>query len=364
MFAFLWYAEREHSRTGRGNGVSKPEAERSRARKQLQMLLGEMLADAHKRERLLQSGINQTTLMRWQSGESEPRWTSIQLILEHCQEEDRAALAPLIEQLWPLAWQKTVARTSTRTAPAAIPSAFYSRILLTLAETPDSLRYLSICHLVLHQALQHLDPDREGMHMSVIRCVPSVKDSKIRCLRESAGLGTLSPSGGLETDGALLGAESLAGQAASSYQLVTKQGPSSTGCSEEQEGSAVATPILRAGRIGGCLLLESQSSPLLTTICTLLKEYALLVALAFDPKDFFEQAALSLSVMPPKSMQQPLLTSLHERKIAIMRTCGMESKQAEDLALQEIVDELARSAAERDRENVGAQQDSGRSTEA
>ncbi len=338
------------------------EAERSRARKQLQLLLGAMLADTSKREHLLQSGINQTTLMRWQSGESEPRWTSIKLILEHCQEEDRAALEPLIEHLWPLAWRKTVARSSTPSAP--VPPAFYSRILLTLAETPDSLRYLSICHLVLHQALQHLDPDREGMHMSVIRCIPSVRDHRIRCLRESVGLGTLSPSGGLETDGALLGAESLAGQAVSSYQLVMKQGPSSTGCSEEQEGSAAATPILRAGRIAGCLLLESQSSTLLPVICSLLKEYALLVALAFDPKDFVEQAALSLSVMPPESVQQPLLDSLHERKIAIMRTCGMESKQAENLALQEIVDELARSAAERDRENAGPQQDAGRSTEA
>jgi transcriptional regulator with XRE-family HTH domain len=335
--------------------VSKAtEAERNRARKQLQMLLGKILADAQKRERLLKSGINQSTLARWQSGESEPRWTSIQLILEHCQEEDRAALVPVIEQLWPLAWQQTITHDSAQINPAAIPSAFYSRILLTLAETPDSLRYLSICHLVLHQALQHLDPDREGMHISVIRCMPSVIDNRIRYLRESAGLGTLSTASGLETDGALFGAESLAGEAVSSYQLVTRQGCSSSGYSEAEVGSAVATPILRAGRISGCLLVESQSLCLSPEVCALIKEYALLIALAFDSKDFFDQAALSLSVMPSKPIQQPLLASLHERKIALMRAGGMESRQAENLALQQIVDELTRSPSRLDRQSTDA----------
>lgn len=330
--------------------MRQADLDREEALKELRELLGKSFSDPSNRARILQTGISNSTINRWINGESEPRAANVRMILEKCDPEYQALLTPLIETLWPTVIAKKEAHAPSFFL-ATIPSAFYSRVHMTLAETPDSLRYLSICHLVLQQALQQLDPERNGIEITIIHCVPPTpKSQKVSCLRESVALSSKAfPTSNLRTKDLFLGAESLAGYAISSFQtVVNAQGIYYSPFQEESNpASAVAVPILRAGRIGGCLLVEpSQPQFLAPEIYSLIKEYAALVALAFEPETFFERASIRLSMMPPKEVQEQILATFHERKMHLMRSKVIDSTEADVEVIQQIISELATQASQ------------------
>lgn len=308
-------------------------ARREEAREALREILARMFTTPSTRERLLKTGISDSTFRRWASGESEPRFSNVQRILETCDPADQEALLPVVEQLWP-----DLFSLSRLDVPLGwvIPSAFYARVHVALAETPESLRYWAMCRLVLHQAVVHLDPERSGISISLVQCVPSAAEQKVRALREVVGLTSSVTIG--ESDvalkGTFLGAESLAGYAVSTFQLAVEQQPTGE--------SAVAAPLLRGGRIGGCLLVERRQEPSFSPpVCTLIQQYAHLLTPALEVQDFFERNQIGLVLMPSQESQAPLLASWQQRKMRLMREQGLESSEAEQRVLQETVEELA-----------------------
>src|SRR5207302_1764603 len=83
---------------------------------------------------------------------------------------------------------------------------FYARLLQARASTSENLRFWSTCHLILQQALEQLDPERLGMSIWVVRCMPpSGPYNKVRSLRESVGLGTPPWPGNMEQTAMFLG---------------------------------------------------------------------------------------------------------------------------------------------------------------
>lgn len=307
--------------------------EKEYAQQQLQQLLKKIFKDPAERTRILrQTSLDNSTVSRWLNGDTRPRPASLRLILEHCSPDDQKVLAELIDVI--------TKDGAPSLSEFAIPSTFYSRVLLTLAETPHSLRFSAIGHLILQQAAQQLDPMRMGMDMTLLRCVHTPRG--VRCLQESLRLRKTPAS--QSSLYYFSGLESLAGYAVSSFQIaVNKQGVYYTLTQEEvYDVTAIAVPILREGCIGGCLLIEVPfSRDLMSEELTLIKDYALVIALAFDPKYFFERSALRFIIAPPKETQTSLLLSVHERKLALMRSQDLDSTEADLQVTQQIIDDLA-----------------------
>lgn len=307
--------------------------EKEYAKQQLQQLLKKIFKDPAERARILRhTSLDNSTVNRWLNGETQPRAASLKLILEYCPPDDQKALAELIELT------AKEAPTPSSLAGPAIPSTFYARVLLTLAETPHSLRFSAIGHLVLQQAIQQLDPLRTGMDITILRCVHA--STGIRCLQESLRLQKTSQT----SLNYFFGIESLAGYAVSSFQIAyNKHGIYYTLTQEEvDDATAIAVPILRAGCIGGCLLIEAPLPRGFTPEeLSVIKDYALVIALAFDPRYFFEKSEIDFIIVPPKKAQMKLLLSMHERKIALMRSKGIDSSEADFLVTQQIIADLA-----------------------
>ncbi|WP_126577874.1 GAF domain-containing protein [Tengunoibacter tsumagoiensis] len=320
------------------------DAKRSEALKELREAIGTIFAQQPERDRLLQeTHISLSTLRRWLNGDSEPRLANLQLLVEKCQPEARTMLQRSIQQVWPGSAMREPTResmTSKLQLPqASVPAEFYERVHVALAETPDSLRFWSVCQLVLKQALQHLDPDLTGLLLTVVQCVPPLESQKIRYLHESVRVGTPPWKGELETRSIFLGAESLPGAAISSFQILIEQ---NRGQRHTERGSIAATPILRAGRIAGCLVAESlQPRYFSSALCSLLKNYATLLAIAIDPADFYERVQIGLVLLPPAEEQKAVLNSYQQRKMAAMRTLQLDGTQAELYVLQQMGAELA-----------------------
>src|SRR5579859_7458767 len=80
-----------------------------------------------------------------------------------------------------------------QTEEAQIPAIFYESILNGSITLSPSLRFYSLASMVVQQALGHLDPQRLGLTVNVIQCMPPVGDvgvEKVRSLREVVGMGT------------------------------------------------------------------------------------------------------------------------------------------------------------------------------
>ncbi len=315
----------------------KGEGGREHYLEELRALLKKIFSDPGNRAGIIQTGINNSTITRWINGESEPRPANLNLILEHCSFVERQALQALSEKLHSTATRKELSPP----AFPSIPAAFYARVHLALAETPASLRYVSIGNLVLKQALQHLDPERTGMDITLLKCVPSAKGT-ILCLQESLKARAFS-----SFTHYFLGAESLAGYAVASFQMaIEKRGIYYAILQEEASAvSAVAVPILQTGNSGGCLFIELPHARNFTPAeYALIKEYALLIGIAFETEDFYEKSAIRLIAMPPRNLQERILASFYERKLHLMRSRTMDNTQAEREVIQHIISELADSA--------------------
>jgi len=272
------------------------------------------------------TGISESTVRRWISGESRPRRANLKTLLRQLPDEERQILWPHATALWPDLETDEPSSEPVMEPITAIPSPFYSRVLKALRESPPSLRYRSICQLVLHQALLHFDPARDGMQGTVVHCIFDEKQHLVQYLYERFTLGW-NPIPANQRF--LQGAESIAGETVSSASVVITP-------------TSIAVPILRAGHIGGALRF-SAPKPLPSfnaEMAALMWDYADLVALALDLQDFYDVAQIKLLVMPPPDRQEPLLATLQARKITFIREQRISAAQAEQCALQQIADEL------------------------
>lgn len=273
-------------------------------------LLGIIVSDAKERQRLIETlEITPITLNRWLNGESDPRPQNLRHLLSVIPQH-RERLLELLKEERGLG--DYVNPLPDEDPPGEIPAEFYARVFVAHSTMSDNLRFWSICNLILQQALGQLDPERLGMSIWVVKCMPpSGPYHKVRSLREVVGQGTHPWSGNLEQQAMFLGAESLAGN------VVTLCRPGIIENLDEEhnlmpaarvdfEKSAAIYPILQAGRIAGVLLISStEYNHFLSQSRTALAQaYADLIALSFEPEDFYAPEDIALCVMPNHKEQK------------------------------------------------------------
>ena len=321
-------------------------------------LLKELIRDAQVRQRIISElEINPITLNRWIQGDSKPRPRSLRRLL-FALPEHRESLQPLIEEEFE-DFAASSRDDAGQSLSLSIPSEFYKRVLHTLSAIPPTLRFSSLCDLILQQAIEQLDPHGQGVAVIVASCMPPSSLQKIRSLRERAGRGTTPWPRDLDQYAILLGVESLAGHAVSTGHLEVNQALGnrlslSLGYKSVWEESAAAVPIMRQGKIAGCLLVSSaQVDYFPPERCVLIECYAELIALAFDSQDFYDAHQIELGFLPSYNVQQPYLANFRQRVAQTMTQANKHKRlmnivQAEQVVWQLIEEKLLREDIEPD----------------
>ena len=310
-------------------------------------LLGKVINDPLERQRIANAlDVNTITLSRWANGNSNPRPEKVRNLLDALPQQ-RPLLLSLIAEEFP---EYSTEALVTDEVPQEIPSACYARVLSTHADIPDSLYFWSVCKLTLQQMLEQLDPHRLGMVIMVAQCTPPAGQNKVRSLRGNVRQGTLPLSDTLEQQPILLGMESLSGSVVTSCHPVTvqdlKQEESLQGHLFTGLESATAYPILRRSRIAGCVVVTSTQTNYFTPArLTLIQHYANLLALAFEPEEFYDPRCIELGVMPPNAIQKPYFSKFRQRVASVMQVAAnnyrpISSIEAERLVWQQLEDEL------------------------
>jgi len=305
-------------------------------------LLGMIISDAKERQRLTEAlNVTSITLTRWVNGESEPRQQNLRHLLTVLPQHRDRFIELLIEERGP----GEFADPGPDELSGEIPSEFYARVFVARATMTDNLRFWSTCNLILQQAIGQLDPDRQGMSIWVVRCMPpSGPYHKVRSLRETVGQGTHPWSGNLEQQAMFLGAESLAGN------VVTLCRPGIIENLDEEhnlipasrvefEKSSAIYPILFAGRIAGVLLISSmQHNHFLSRARTsLAQSYADLIALAFEPEDFYTPDDIALCVMPSHEEQKQHFSRFRQLIADTMIMAASKNQPVNNIEADQIV---------------------------
>lgn len=304
-------------------------------REQWRDVLATFIKSADERKALADMlGINPLTVWRWIESESEiqPRPRTIFRLLEILPAQQRDQLmAVLPADLRP----STQPRPRVESPSLRIPSPFYENILNMHSTLSPNVRRMTICDQILTQTLKQLDPDREGVEISVVQCMPP-RDGYVRSLREIAGRGTALWQRELEQRTMFLGAESLTG-----YVLTTGRPRSVQSRDQrnkwfltqwmEHEQSAAVYPILRGERTAGCLVVSCRLTGFLESPqLDLLEQTAHLVTLAFDPSEFYELSRIQLKLMPPYELQKSELMGFRQRVSTIMKNRQLPLYKAEE----------------------------------
>ncbi len=310
-----------------------------------QSLLGEAIADPQEKQRLAtELGINVTTLDRWVRGQSAPRLHNLLSLVQHI---SHPAFLPALQEAFPELEERTErARqvSALEEVTVDIPTEFYRQVLSNIATTQMRLRFWSTCQLVLQQALGQLDPQREGLDITIIQCMVPGVDGKIHSVRERVGMRT---GRDVEPKTLFLGLESLAGYVVSTgYPVVIQDLEEASNMlvrrEDDSEQSAAIAPILQEGRIAGCLLVSSpQTQAFPPARCALIRDYAHLVALAFSPDDFYDWAVIDLRVMPESTVQKAYFATFRERLATLLfdatrQQTPMTREQAESLVWRQL----------------------------
>jgi len=231
-----------------------------------------------------------------------------------------------------------------------ISSVFYARILSIIGSTPQSLRFSSLTTATLQQALTQLDPQKKGLLLTLMRCMPPRED-KIRSLRTAMGMGTPPWSNDLMQHTCFVGAHSMAEHAVTTGRpaAVNLPGTDDTPLSIEDmgaEASVAVCPILRAHEIAGCLLISSTQYGFFTEPrLALLSRYADLLALVFEPDEFYDLQQIELRKVLPSEQQRAVLATFRRRVSALLTESLQDGRpmsvtQAELLVWQQLEDEL------------------------
>jgi len=320
-------------------------------------LLRTIISDPRERQRVVEAlGVRAITLTRWINKESAPHPQNLRNLLN--------ALPQYREQLLELIREETGLEEFSNAilddSSKEIPSAFYIRVFAARATTTETMRFWSISNMILQQAVGQLDPERTGMGIVVVRCmIPSQIDNKVHSLRESVAVGTPPWPGNLEQKAMFLGAESLCGYVVtvcrpSSTQNVDDQQSLIPAHKVEYEKSASVHPILYAGRVAGCLLVSSAEYNyfLSPSRFALIDQYANLLALAFEPHEFYEPHQIELRVMPSQEIQKEYFADFRQRVANTMIEASrkkqpVSSVVAEQMVWQQLEEELLQLSAQK-----------------
>ncbi|GCF09407.1 GAF domain-containing protein [Dictyobacter arantiisoli] len=273
-------------------------------------LLGKIISDTKEKQHLLDTlKITPITLTRWASGESDPRQQNLHQLIHALPSKYQEQFRKLVKE------EKGTGSATTNMqehSQKEIDAEFYARVLAARAFANANLHFWSTCHLILQQAIGQLDAERRGMSIWVVRCMPpSGHYHKVRSLRESVGLGTPPWMGNLEQEAMFLGAESLAGNVVTLFrpgvvQNLEKEQNLVPAARTAYEKSVAIYPILYGGRVAGALLVSSVEFDyfLSSARTNLIQQYADLIALAFEPEDFYAPEEIALCVMPSQQEQE------------------------------------------------------------
>src|SRR5690349_14628644 len=275
-------------------------------------------------------GKQAVNIKRWINGKAEPRMQNLKQLLNVIPEY-RDRFIDLLGDEYADEFY-----SSFDDATQEIPATFIASVLSARARTNREIRYWSLCRLILEQAIGQLDPDRLGMAITVVRCMKTEKYPYIRSLRESVATGTPPWPGNLDQQSMFLGAESLAGLCVSSCREAQNNDIRSNtnllpAHQVEFELSAAAAPILLSGRCAGCMLVSSTQPDffLSQTRLALIRNYANILALAFEPHEFYEPDSIRLEVMPSHAIQREYFGDFHHRVLEIVARTKSSPRQAE-----------------------------------
>ena len=320
------------------------------------VLLDHLIADPLERRRLANAlGINPVTLVRWANGESSPRMQSVSALLRHIPSQYQAQMVGLVTQEYPDVTLRDPSESGDE--EGRIPSVFYASVIDALTKTPESQRFFTISHRVFSQALDQLDPNNLGMALSLALCMHPASGQYVRSLREVAGRGTPPWQSTLTQEALFLGVESLAGYALTKGRTyVAENKDDRMGFYavrwEEWEESATACPVMLEGRYAGCLIASStQPGYFLPFRQALLEQYAGLMALALDAKDFYNHEDIKLLPMPARDVQHERTASFRQRLSQIILDASrnheeLDIEQAERLVWQQLEEELLSGAVQ------------------
>lgn len=279
-----------------------------------QQVLQRIIRTTAERQRLAAAlGVTPMTLMRWANESSKPQRPHLIRLVQTIPPQYHAELLQALESDYPdiRSWMQDE-------TPEQIPSEFYAQVLSARAIIIDTLRFYHLSDMVLRQALAQLDPNRLGMSITLVQCMPPSQGGKIRSLRERLGKGTLPWVADLEHLSIFLGMESLAGYVVQYRRPASVEDLSKDlllpAYQTEFEVSAAAHPITMEGRIGGCLLASStQIGYFSQQRLALLGTFSDIISLAFDRQDFYQPSLVELRMMPKPNQQRPYLSTFRKR---------------------------------------------------
>jgi hypothetical protein len=312
-------------------------------------VLKEVISDPRERQRIADElQINHATLSRWANGLATPRQQNFDRLLAVVPQQ-QALLRHLFAQ------EPEPSSTTSRHFDDnvdEIPSAFYTSVLHTYGTTPSNMRFWAVCNLVLQQAIKQLDPQRLGMEITIAKCRYQPQSNMIQSLMEVIGIGTPPWSESVEQRALFLGSESFAGFAVSAGHIFTNQNLMDSRNlypvhEMDWEQSAVVCPIQKSNYVAGCLLVSStQPDYFVPEQVNLIRQYAALFTLAFQPDDFYDSNLLALRPMPFYRIQKERFSNFRHRVLQLMGESAkqrrfLSSTQAEAMVWQQLEDELA-----------------------
>jgi hypothetical protein len=238
-----------------------------------------------------------------------------------------------------------------------ISSTFYSHFLEANVVTPEPLRFMTLCQLILLEMVGHLDADRHGIYVAILRCTPPVSGQPVRTLSQYLALGTPPWSKVFQFQHYFLGAESLAGRAILTlhpYVLQPLLCPEERNLlsmyQDEYATSGAAVPLLKQEQCAGCfLILSTQSNFFTARVLTILQRYCELMAIALHDDEWYAPEQFALHVMPSSSTQQAYLACFFDRVSTLCKDQAnrplANALQAERVVYQQIEAELIRASS-------------------
>jgi hypothetical protein len=315
-----------------------------------QDLLEKLIEDPQEKVRIaIQAEVRTVTLERWAKRISRPHEKNMQKLLAALPSTAYTSFAHLVAMDFPGLVQ---ANLRLKRVYEDLPSEFHARILHASAQLPSPMRGQILLDLISQQALEHLDPNRLGMLITLLRFVRPLEEGKVRSLREVGGIGTAPWKYDPGQRTLLLGAESLAGHAVRVFHRVVV--PNRTTPTffpvhwTEHEQSVVAVPITLEEKVAGCLLAASNvpdyfvegQPPVL-----IFERYALLASLIFEKRDFLSPQEISLGYMPSEELQIPYFREFNrlvsqQFRLALVRGSYYTLEEARQQVWREIEEAL------------------------
>lgn len=287
-------------------------------------------------ERVAQElGVADNTIYRWMSGRTEPRPAHLKKLPDALPEQ-RGNLLYAINKTFPGVLE------IHSSGIGEVQKDIYRRVLELVATiVEDDARLWQISEAIFEYALLHLDPQYQGLAITYAKLMPPHTDG-IHSLREAAMRGNYPWPATLDCK-AYLGSTTLACTAAMLQQPQTwdhlKQEARLQAVVDENERSACACPVMRAGRLAGVLIISSTQPNFFNDPIAhqTIVEYARLLALALRDADFQPPSLLNFRPMPDLKWQRAeIRRSYVNRIVTTARKYGISRQEVEQRVIQDM----------------------------